>query len=275
MTAFRRYRPIGSSQLRRMEGRLASAAREWSSHWFGNADSGALAWHCGAPVELPRLKSGQVWRRIGGGDRSIHLPLSAQQCFAGVALWFGAEDRGRECPEGTQASAELFAKVFENLLQRCVASVAAPRLAVADGEWPPDAPVDEYLGPAAGAIQVQLQSWFGDYDLVFSPALAAELSRAQEPSSAARERDTSTLSARSEVLADKHVALSVGAALAGRLTVGAVEALAVGDVLLLERKISQPWEIVAASGAPIAHGFLGRKGDRYALRLTKAPSTQG
>jgi flagellar motor switch/type III secretory pathway protein FliN len=158
---------------------------------------------------------------------------------------------------------ELCSSVLGNLGQRVQEAFAGAQRVTAELSWdlapaPPDARSDD------GFVMVRCQV---GPDLDLSVALWPECVRASLPGVVARRPGEATVEPLAKALQGEVVVLCamVGNA---ELAVEELTTLSVGDVLRLDKKISEPLQLYVDGGGPVCAARLGSHLGRRALQLT-------
>ena len=220
---------------------LCEPVARWSGRWFGRetaAVATVLHWPETAPPQA-RVFSGSVAeaQMSGPGKRRV-LEAALDVDLAAQAL--GEGDR----------------RVLDGLAQR----IAEDLVAVLDETFGgnaghgDDARIGAMLSLRGGdALAVTLPSQ------VLVPALKARLGAVRKPTSAPRERV--------QALGPLRV-MACGVLGSADLSVSDVDALGIGDVVILDRTLSEPVELrIAESGNRIGKGKLSRNGGRVAIQF--------
>jgi len=262
MAAHRPFRPLGDLQLQRFAAALKRAHEQWHASWF-EGDPGVFEVDCRAAAAMYSRADG--WRSVATAAGCVWLRLSEADGVDVVGAWVGAGVDERWRQGGDDASVLLVRRVLGDWLDT-LAGAPAPLAQ----SWEARPPANELFDPFSGAVHASFRTWFGQFDGVFDGDFVA---RTQPAFVAPAGRDPRRVPRR-QAIGGATLKLQVSAEAAAGLTIGTLRTLAVGDVLLLQPAISEPWTLTTRAGQPIASCFIGRQGQHCAALISARKEPQ-
>ncbi|MEI9997609.1 MAG: FliM/FliN family flagellar motor C-terminal domain-containing protein [Rhizomicrobium sp.] len=216
---------------------LAEPLGRWSARWFAR-DRAVVADVRSAPAATAPS-------RVVRGDRA-EAALSGRGKRQLLETALGAELAGQRLGDGDHAVLDAFAvRIVEDLV------------AILDEAFPAAAADDTRLRLSLALAQSDVIE-VGLPREVLVPSLKARLGAVRATGDAP--------AGRREALASTRVAVEGFLGHAG-LSLGELEALGVGDVVVLDRPVSVPVELRLPGGRKLAQGMLGRNNGRVAIQL--------
>ena len=244
-------------QLHRIESAVAQAYSDWTPRWFDGDAIAACKVLCRPAQGSPDLTA-EHWKSFEDASGAAYWYQTEADERVLLGRWVGAAGSPGWGDEGHIGPA-VVRRVLADWL-----SALLPKGTL--GSSHRQAPPPSLFLPASGAVQVIVETWFGEWDLLLDPALASRLARAAtaSPPPAAK-----PLVARGQAVATGTVGVQVRARLARQLSIQALDALAVGDVILLEPTVADAWELTNKEGQLLAPVYIGRSGARRAVAVAR------
>lgn len=266
MIEFHPFLLLGDQQLSRIQDAHLSAWQNWVEHWIPAAP---VEVSCTCRVVSPSLIHDRAvrWYHAPGWPLDCRVGLDPEKSGCWIA---GTLSRSAESADyGYSATAF---RLLQRLIDQLVAEIASPADPVpvtpyaarcTPGAWFECRPDEAWLSHASGAVHVQIESSMGAVAILLSPQAVKQMVFPALSQATAQ----SSLTKRSEALDAAAIFLDIFAKPLNPLTLGDIARLAVGDVMLLDNRIDEPWKVCTGDKNAIAEGILGRREGKRALRI--------
>ncbi|MDB5986148.1 MAG: hypothetical protein JWR16_1201 [Nevskia sp.] len=265
MIDVREFRLLGRSDLDHVRSKLERGLATWAARWFQGNEAPALA---ELDVSCDALQAETRWRILPTSAGAVYVTLQSKTASKLLGHWLVGEGELQSVRAGTDDDwgADFVAGLLEDLMAVTAAAPIQPSWKPsdgADGELPA-----AYRARTSGALFALVrfgveQSWFA-----LSPEYVKHLLK-DAPKSLPKAPGNRTPAG--DAIVSVPMRLRVGAWMEDSLTIDALHGLAVGDVLVLGRKVDEPWPVIAPNGAAIAQCYLGHQGAQQVIKLANAP----
>lgn len=250
---------LGRTDRAELIERLRAAFTRWQNEWCAETHEPDVVLEDESDFALPACR----WRTgalASGVKASVGFTPAQSHAFMSMLVGELPPDaRIESAPSGLEA--ELSTSAVDAL----AAMLLDGREPVtAQIQWDAKEPKVEPLGYRCGVVSARCRLAALEMFMVLNPPLTAhylsskskEIPRSRPPLMAVR-----------QALADHRMFVEVSAGSAG-LTLAELKSIAVGDVIMLDRRLDNPMSISIADGATCSGGYLGLSAGSKAVQLT-------
>jgi len=258
------YRLFGQSELNHLRTRLEAGLATWSARWFqGDAMPTLGAIEVSGSPATPASK----WCRLSTSVGVGYLKISTAAVSRLLGQWMTGEGESQAGRTNVNESwcMDFVSGLMEDFLS-AVAAIRSPHPDKLRTGVEVDLP-DEYRDQNSGAIFIDILFGSQHCWVCFSPgfveALLQDMQRPGPPIDKVRVR-------MGDALASVPARLRVGAWIEESVSIDSLHGLAVGDVLMLGRKVDEPWPVHAPDGTTVAQCYLGQQDTQQVIKLVTA-----
>ena len=201
-------------------------------------------------------------RETAGG--TIYLALSEDLCSGILDAWLDAAPNS-VWRDGSAAGVSLVRRVVSDWLVRLPGERRDIQSRRPRSDAISDMPPADLFLPFSGAVLATFHAWFGTFDAVLDPNFVQYV---QASSARPQVSKSLPLVSRHEAIRGAELKVRVQGLADARLSLGVLRSLAIGDVILLEPNVSDPWVVTNTADQKVAFGFIGRKGENRAIILS-------
>lgn len=264
MSDIKNYRLFGQSELDHLRTRLEAGLATWSARWLQGDATPTLG---AVEVSGSTAILGSKWCKLSTSVGVGYLMVSTAAASRLLGQWMTGES---ESQAGRTNVNEAWCMDFvSGLMEDFLSTVAAIRSRHPDKlrtGVEVDLP-DEYRDQNSGAIFINILFGSQHCCVCFSPkfveALLQDMPRPGPPIDEVRVR-------MSDALASVPMKLRVGAWIEDSISIDSLHGLAIGDVLMLGRKVDEPWPVLAPDGTTVAQCYLGQQYTQQVIKLVTA-----
>jgi hypothetical protein len=251
----------GHSQLEVCRGQMERALGAWLQNWFN--DLAVIPQLTIAPLEKGAQASfdGQVWHRLDMDADSLYLHFDGFQEKEFLPLLFGLsrEDHIGKSNEGVHW--EIVRELLNDFVCRWRKPATTPEV-LTKPRWEYSTPPGSFYERGSGALLLRLLIGEAVVKFIVPPEILRWLPL--ELGGAINKRPISRVS---EVLGRESIRLLVTIDAAEAVPFRALSDLNVGDVILLNRKVQEPFNLINGNGARLGGCHIGRRGESRAIHI--------
>ena len=255
----RPFRLVGEGALRALRAALGAAVSSWAREWGAAAQpevSVRRAWEA-SPARPPAWNQG-----VRSGGLEAWLAIGADSAVQVQHVLFPPDpanlpDAAPSCGLAEGGARQALEALADALATAALGGRQQPR--------GPAAPVPAHLGQrGSGAVCARIVIGRVQCEVLLNGAAVQALQDPAAPLPALMPVDPAAAVAPAPVTLRLHAGRA-------RVSVGALLALAPGDVIRLDRAADAPLALATRSGHPLLAAYLGRRGDRLAVELVDTP----
>lgn len=254
----RSYRPMRRRELNALDARAAAAASAWAPRWLSHGQAAVAA---AAPLRTSDLpETADRWLTLHLGD--------SVACATGfdsdTARALAAAIVEPEPLSAAEAAHPLVAGLVERSLAELLRALAGA--GARDGVVVAERPADGTLVPGAGDAVVTLGLGPAQVRVFVTRAGVDRVAGERSPRAAIGGRGK--LEPRARAISTGRVRLEVLLQEAG-LSIADVRRLRPQDVVMFDHDIARPLQVRVENGPEIGSCYLGRRGQRRAVKLVR------
>ncbi len=259
----------GRSQLNACQVLIERALGTWQQSWF--EDSVALPNVTVSSLEgpvsaFPEHKS--AWHQIDVGGAFVYVLFDGVQLSEFFSLILGFQQDKKVSRHVDGVHVEVVQHVLNDFVSRWGKPVE-PLNPSATFQWTNSQLPVSLFESGAGALLLTIATTTGKILFVVPSAVSQRMAlvASAKTTSLAGKKPVSRIT---EVLGQEKVRLTVSIDAAEKVPFSAVSGLSVGDVILLNRKVREPFNLINTSGLHLGGCHIGRFGERRAIHIAAA-----
>lgn len=255
----------GRSQLEAYKRQIEHALDAWLQHWF--KDSGVMPQLSVSPLEKAEdiyFDGDAIGYRLDVDAISIYSHFHGIRADGFLPLLFGmAGGKPIESSNGEDVRGEIAQELLKDFIFRWWKPAAASE-ALEKYRWVHSSLPESLCRRGSGVLLVGLSIGAAKVTFMVPPEVLQRLPLNSTPGITANKR---TVSRVSEVLGRESVRLFVTTHAAEAVPFSALSDLNVGDVILLNRRVQEPFDLINANGDRLGGCHIGRRGENRAIHI--------